>query len=94
MRRRLRDHAARDVEAFAAGASSDLLEVAHREHGRLLPVVFAQLREEHRADRDVHPDAERVGAADDLEQPLLSELLHQQAILRQHPRVMDAHAVR
>ncbi len=74
-------HAAAVVEALAPGAPGDLLEVAHAEDGRLLAVVLAELREEHRADGDVHADAERVGPADDREQALLRELLDEEAVL-------------
>ena len=45
----------------------------------LLAVELAQLGEQHGADRDVHADAQRVGAADDLEQPLLRQPLDQAA---------------
>ena len=81
------------VEALAARAPADLLEVADAEDRRLLAVELAELREEHRADRDVHADAERVGAADDLEEALLRELLDEQAVLGKEARVMDADAV-
>ena len=59
----------------------------------LLAVELAQLREQHRADRDVDADAQRVGAADHLEQALLRELLDQQPVLRQQPGVVQADAV-
>ena len=39
------------------------------------------------------PDAERVGAADDLEQPGLGQALDQPPVLREHPGVVDADAV-
>jgi len=56
-------------------------------------VVLAQLGEQHGADRDVDADAERVGAADDLEQALLREPLDEQAVLGEHPGVVHADAV-
>ena len=59
----------------------------------LLPVELAQPREQHRADRHVDADAERVGAADDLEQAALRELLDEHAVLRQQPGVVQADAV-
>ena len=37
-------------------------------------VVLAELGEQHRPDRDVDPDAQRVGAADELEQPLAGQI--------------------
>ena len=90
---RLRDHAAAVVEALAPGAPGDLLEVAHAEDAGLLAVELAELGEQHRADRDVDADAQRVGAADHLEQPLLRQLLDQQPVLGQQARVVDADAV-
>ena len=50
--------------------------------------------EQDRPDRDVHADAERVGAADDLEEPLLRELLDEQPVAREEPGVVDADAER
>ena len=60
---------------------------------RLLAVELAEPGEQHRADRDVDADAERVGAADDLEQPVLRELLDEHAVLGQQPGVVQADAV-
>ena len=45
-----------------------------------------------RADRDVDADAERVGAADDLQQPGLGQRLDEPAVARQHAGVMHADA--
>src|SRR5688572_3089733 len=90
---RLHDDAALLVETFAARAPADLLEVADGEDRRLLAIEFAEPREEHRPNGHVHADAERVGAADDLEEPFLRELLYEQAVLRKEPRVMHADAV-
>ena len=90
---RLRHDAAAVVEALAAGAPGDLLEVAHAEDAGLLAVELAELREEHGADRDVDADAQRVGAADDLEQALLRQLLDEQPVLRQQARVVEPDAV-
>src|SRR5690606_22324790 len=90
---RLRDHAALVVEPLAARPSADLLEIADAQDGGLLSVELAELGEQHRADGHVDADAEGVGAADDLEEPLLRELLHEQAVLREKPRVVDADSV-
>ena len=90
---RLRDDGAAIVEALASGASGDLVEVAHAQDRGLLAVVLAELREEHRANRNVDAHAQRVGAADDLEQALLRQLLDEQAILRQEPGVVQSDAV-
>ena len=89
---RLRDDAPLRVEALASGAAGDLLEVADREEPDLRAVELRELREEDGADRDVHADAERVGPADDVEEPLLRELLDEQPVLREEPGVVDADA--
>ena len=82
------------VEALPSGAPGDLLEVADlqdadRRPSYLQSWVNSTVRIGH-----VDADAERVGAADDLEQALLGELLDEQAVLRQQPGVVDADAVR
>src|SRR5258706_205989 len=93
MLRRLRHHPADVVETLAPGTSGDLMKVPRAQDARLLPVELAELGEEHRADRHVDTDAERVRAADDFEQSLLRKLLDEDAILRQQPRVMQSDAV-
>ena len=90
---RLTHDAAAHVEALASGAAGDLAELAHAQQRDLLAVELAELREQHRADRDVDADAEGVGAAHDLEQAALREPLDQQSVLRQQARVVDADAV-
>jgi hypothetical protein len=89
---RLRHHPAAIVEALAAGAPADLLELAHREDARLLAVVLAELGEEHGSNGDVDPHAERVGPRHHLEEPGLRQLLHQEAVLGQESRVVQADA--
>ena len=81
------------VEALPPRAPGDLVEVARGEDGGLLPVELAQAREEHGPDRDVDADPEGVGAADDLEQARLRELLDEHAVLGQEARVVDADAL-
>ncbi len=78
------------VEPAAARAPRDLLELADGEEPHLRPVELRELREEDRPDRDVHADAQRVGPADDVEEPLLRELLDEEAVLREEPGVVDA----
>ena len=53
-------------------------------------VVLRQGREQHRADRHVDADAERVGAADDLEQAGLGQPLDEPPVLREHAGVVHA----
>lgn len=43
-------------------------------------------------DGHVDADAERVGTTDDWEQSLLGEAFHEQAVARQHARMVHAHA--
>ena len=59
----------------------------------VVPSYLRQLREQHGADGHVDADAERVGAADDLEVAVLREPLDQQPVLRQHAGVVHADAV-
>lgn len=56
-------------------------------------VELGQPGEEHGADGDVDPHTEGVGAADDLQQTVLRQLLDETAVLRQHARVVDADTV-
>jgi hypothetical protein len=65
---RLHDDVARGVEARAPGAAGDLVELARLEQPVARAVELGQAGEDDGADRDVDADAERVGAADDLEQ--------------------------
>ena len=90
---RLRHDVPALVESLAPGAAGHLEEVAHGELGRLLPVELAELREQHGADGDVHPHAQRVGSAHHLEQALLRELLDQEPVARQEPGMVQADSV-
>ena len=89
----LRDDPAAGVEPRPSGAADDLVELAGLEQALLRAVELRQAGEQHGADRDVDADAERVGAADDLEQAVLRELLDEAPVLRQHARVVHADAV-
>ncbi len=70
------------------------MEIAGAEDPGLLPVELAQPGEHHRADGHIDADAQGVGAADDLEQPLLGELLDEQPVLGQETGVVQSDAVR
>jgi hypothetical protein len=59
----LRHHPADVVEAFASGASGDLVEVVRAQDRRFFSAEFTELREEHGADRDIDADTERVRSA-------------------------------
>ena len=87
-----RHHHALGVEAGPPRAAHDLVELAGAQAAHLGTVELGELGEHHGVDGHVDAHAERVGAADDREQPLLSEALHQQAIARQHARMVHAHA--
>ena len=79
----LRHHVADVVETLAPCAARNLVKVACGEDCSLVAAVLAQLREEYRADRHVHAHAERVGAADDLQQAFLCEFFAEDAVLGQ-----------
>ena len=81
------------VEALAPGAPGDLPEVAHGQQTLLLAVELDESREQHRADRDVDPHAQRIGAADDPQQSLLRELLDEQTISGQQTGVVQTDAL-
>ncbi len=94
VRWRLDPHVAAVVESLAPGPPGDLRELPVRQDAHAGAVVLAQLREQHRPDRHVDADAERVGPADDLEQTVLGELLDEQAVLRQQAGVVHTDAGR
>ena len=90
---RLRHHVTHVIKPLAAGPARDLVEVARREETCLVAVPLAELGEEHAADGHVHPNAQGVGAADDLEQPLLRQPLGQDPVLGQEPGVVEPDAL-
>ena len=90
--RGLGDDAALGVEAGATRTACDLVELARAQAAHAMAVVLGEGREQHRVDGHVDAHAQRVGAADDGQKPLLRELLHEQAVAREHPRVVHAHA--
>ena len=87
------DDPAAIVESLSARASAHLVKVARSEDAGLLPIVFAELREKHGANRHIDPHSQRVGPADHLEQPALGELLDEHPVLRQQSGVMQTDAV-
>ena len=89
----LRHHVAPVVEPLAPGPARDLVEVAGRQHHRLLAVELAELGEDHGADGDVDAHPQGVGAGHHLEQPLLRQLLGEQPVLGQQAGVVQPDAV-
>src|SRR5690606_3849827 len=69
------------------------MELASLEQPLPAPVELDQTREQDGPDRHIDTDPESVRAADDLEQPVLGELLDEPPVLREHPRMMDADTV-
>src|SRR3712207_9185517 len=67
----------RSVVAGPSGAAGDLVELAHLQQPGAGAVVLRQCAEDDGADRHVDAHAEGVGAADDLEQSGLGQLLDQ-----------------
>ena len=78
--RRLRHHPADVVKPFAPRAPANLMKVARAQEAGLLAIELAELREQHGANRHVDAHAERVRAANDLQQTALRELLDEHAI--------------
>ncbi len=88
----LGDHHALGIEARAAGATGDLMELAGAQTAHLVAVELGERGEHHGVDGYVDADAERIGAADDGQKALLCQALDQQAIARQHTGVVHADA--
>ena len=91
--RGLDHHGAGGVIAGPAGPAGDLVELAGVQQPGADAVVLAQRGEQHGADRHVDAHPEGVGAADDLQQAGLGELLHKPAVFGQHAGMVDADAV-
>ena len=70
------------------------MELAGAQAAHLVAVELRELREHHGMDGHVDAHAQRVGAADDGQEALLGQLLHEQSVARQHARVVHAHAAR
>ena len=70
------------------------MELASAQAAHLVAVELRELREHHGMDGHVDAHAQRVGAADDGQEALLGQLLHEQSVARQHARVVHAHAAR
>ena len=88
----LGDHHALGIEARATGATSDLMKLTGAQATHLVTVELGERGEHHGVDGYVDADAERIGAADDGQQALLRQALHQQAIARQHAGMVHADA--
>ncbi len=89
----LRDDKTGGVESGPPGPPGDLVELPGPQRAHPVAVVLRQRGEQHRTDRHIHPDTQRVRTTDHLQQPRLRELLHQPPVFREHPGVMDADAV-
>ena len=71
------DHAALGIEAGAAGAPCNLVELARVEVAHASAVKLGEGGEHHGVDGHVDAHAERVRSTDDRQQALLSEPLHE-----------------
>ncbi len=89
----LDQHGAGGVEPGAPGPPGDLVEFAGVQQPGAGPVELGQRGDHHGADRHVDAHPQGVGAADDLQQPGLRQLLDQAAVLGQHPGVVHPDAV-
>ena len=90
---RLHPHVPVGVEPGPSGPPGELVELADREAPDAVAVELRERRHQHRADRDVDADPERVGAADDRQQALAGQALDEAAVAGEHPGVVDADAV-
>ena len=86
-------HVALVVEAPSPGPPGDLGEFPVTEQPGRHPVVLAELREQHGPDGHVHPHPEGVGAADQLQEAGLGQLLDQESVAGEHPGVVQADPV-
>src|SRR5690606_37365683 len=86
-------HIADVIKSPSARPPADLPEIPHGENGGAARSVFEELGEKHGAVGHVHPDAQRVGATNDLEQAALGQLFHQNAVFGKKSGMMDAHAM-
>src|SRR5262249_10933428 len=80
---RLRHDPTPVVEPLASSPSGNLVKIPGSQNGGFLSVKLAQTGQEHGPDRHVHARSQSVSTADNFEQPLLSELLHQHTVLGQ-----------
>ena len=88
----LGDDVALGVKAGTPRAAHDLVKLAGVEVAHAPSVKLGERGEHHGVNRHVDAHAERVRAADDRQQALLRELLHQKTVARQHARVVHAYA--
>ena len=85
----LNHHGAGGIKTGAAGASSNLVELAGTQTAATGTIKLRQRRNQHGTDGHVNTHAQGVGTANHLEQTLLSQLLHEAAVLGQHARVVN-----
>ena len=86
----LRDDVADGVESGTSSSPGDLVKLAGLEDAGASAVKFRQGCEHDGSNWHVDPDAEGVGAADDLEFALLGESFDEAAVFRQHSGMVDA----
>ena len=85
----LNHHGAGGIKTGAASASSDLVELAGTQTAAAGTIKLRQRRNQHSTDGHVNAHTQGVGTANHLEQTLLSQLLHEAAVLGQHARVVN-----
>ena len=81
------------VEALPARPPGDLRELPVPQQACRYAVVLAELREQHGAYGYVHPHAEGVGTADQLQEARLGQLLDQEPVAGEHPGMVQAYPV-
>ena len=92
MRGGLAPHETLGIETPPPRPTGDLLKLSYGQQPSLDPVKLAQLGEEHGADRDVHPHAQRVRPAYALQQTFPRETFHEEPVLWKETGVVDADA--
>ena len=77
----LNHHGACGIKTGAASASSDLVEFAGTQTAATGTIKLRQCRNQYGTDGHVDTHTQGVGTANHLEQTLLSQLLHEAAVL-------------
>ena len=85
----LNHHGTGGIKTGTARASGNLVELAGTQTAATGTVKLRQRRNQHGTNRHVNAHAQGVGTANHLEQTLLSQLLHEAAVLGQHARVVN-----
>ncbi len=81
------------IESGTSRPTRQLMELADGEHPHARSVELGEGSHQHRADGDVHADAECVGSADHREEPGTGEPFDEPPVAGEHPGMVDADSV-